>query len=232
MLTLNVEKRTKAIKLDVIRKSGKMPAVYYGKKEKSTPIIINQAEFLKVWRAAGESAIISLKDGATEIEALIKEVDTDPVTSAFRHADFYAIEKGKKLEISVPLRFIGTAGAVKELGGILVKVLHVLKIEAMPKDLPQHIDIDIAALATFESQILAKDIALPAGVELKEKADEVVASVAQPVEEKEEVAVAPDLSAIEVEKKGKKEEEGAEGAAAAAPAKDAKDAKKDTKEKK
>jgi large subunit ribosomal protein L25 len=218
MLTLNIEKRQKTERLPALRKSGKMPAVYYGKKETSTPISIKQGDFLKVWKLAGETTIISLKSstgGAHEIEALIKDVDVDPVSGAFRHADFYAIEKGKKLEISIPLHFVGTAPAVKELGGILVKVLHQIKIEALPKDLPQHIEVDIAALATFESQILAQDLKLPAGVDLKEKVDEVVASVAKPVEEKEEDLAAPDLSAIEVEKKGKKDEEGAEGDGAA-----------------
>jgi large subunit ribosomal protein L25 len=90
-----------------------------------------------------------------------------------------------------------------------------LKIEAMPKDLPHEIKVDISALATFESQILAKDIALPSGVALVESPDEVVALVSEAKEEVEEVAAPVDLSTIEVEKKGKKEEEGAEGAAEA-----------------
>jgi large subunit ribosomal protein L25 len=234
MLTLDIEKRPKAKNLNAMRKQGKMPAVYYGRKEKACSVYVTQKDFIKVWKQAGENTVISLKEGVNEIEALIKDVDNDPVTGAFRHADFYVIEKGRKLQIDIPLNFVGIAPAVKELGGILVKVLHRLKIQALPKDFPAHIDVDIFPLATFENQVLAKDLKLPAGVELIEKPDEVVASVTKPVEEKEEVAVAPDLSAIEVEKKGKKEEEGApaEGVGAAtAPAKeDAKTAGKGGKE--
>jgi large subunit ribosomal protein L25 len=194
-----------------------MPAVFYGKKEESTPVSVSFAEFEKVWKKAGETAVVTLQTEKGDVEALIHEVDLDPVTETPRHADFYVFEKGHKIKVNIPLEFVGVAPAVKDLGGILIKVLHEVEIEAMPKDLPQKLDVDVSSLATFENQILAQDIKLPAGVTLVEDATEVVALVSMPKEEKEEVPV--DLSAIEVEKKGKKEEEGAEGAAAEAPAK-------------
>ena len=217
MITLHIEAREKSHKLDALRTAGKIPAVFYGRKEKSTSVSLSQAEFTKAWKKAGASSVITLKDvKGAEHQALIKDVDVEPLSGDVRHADFYVIEKDKKLQIDLPIHFMGVAQAVKELGGILVKVLHVLKIEALPKDLPQQVEADVTSLATFESQLLAKDIKLPAGVSLVQKAEDVVASIAKPVEEKEEPVAAPDLSAIEVEKKGKKPEEGAEGADAAA----------------
>jgi large subunit ribosomal protein L25 len=186
MLSITIEKRDKTQKLDAIRKAGKLPAVFYGRKEASTMISVAAAEFLKIWKKAGESSVIELK-GLGDHEALIKDVDQDPVTDVVRHVDFYVIEKGKKLEVSVPLHFVGVSPAVKDLGGILVKVLYVLKIEALPKDLPTSIEVDISGLATFESQILAKDLKFPAGVELKENPEEVVASVAKPVRKRRRV---------------------------------------------
>lgn len=191
-----------------------MPAVFYGKKEKSTPVSVSLAEFLKVWKKAGESSVVALKrEGGEDLEALIHEVDLDPVTDTPRHADFYVFEKGHKIEVHIPLEFVGVAPGVKDLGGTLVKVLRELKIEAMPKDLPHEIKVDISTLTNFDSQILAKDIVLPSGVTLVEGADEVVALVAEAKEIVEEVSAPIDLSAIEVEKKGKKEEEGAEAPA-------------------
>lgn len=194
-----------------MRKDGTMPAVFYGKKEESTPVTINAADFLKVWKQAGESSVVVLKSPKGELEALIHDVDIDPVTEVPRHADFYVFEKGHKIEVDIPLEFVGVAPAAKDLGGILIKVLHKLKIEAMPKDLPHKIEVDISSLVNFESQILANMVTLPAGVTLVEDPTEVVALVSQPKEEKED-EVPVDLSSIEVEKKGKKEEEGAEGA--------------------
>ena len=216
MIKLNVENRDKTQKSAVLRKAGKMPAVFYGKKEKSTPVIISKAEFKKVWREAGESSVIDLVGKNIEAEALIYDVDLDPVTDEPRHADFYVFEKGKKIEISVPLEFIGVAPAVKDMGGTLVKVMHEIEIEALPKDLPHNISVDISSLVNFDSQILAKDVKLPQGVALVAKSEEVVASVYETKEEVEEVAPI-DLASIEVQKKGKEAKEG-EDAEAEAPA--------------
>ena len=234
MITLKVEKRDAKTSLGEIRKAGKMPAVFYGKKEASTSIMLPYAIFEKTLKEAGESTILHLEGKDIDVDVLIQEVDLDPVTDKPRHADFYAIEKGKKLEIKIPLEFIGVAPAVKDLGGILVKVMHEIKIEALPKDLPHKLEVDISGLATFDSIVTAASIKLPEGVTLKVKPEEVVASVYEPKEEVvEEVPV--DLSTIEVAKKGKEAKEGEEGAegAEAAPAKaDAapkKEAKAETK---
>ena len=170
---------------------------------------------MKAWKQAGESSVINLKGNDIDLEVLIQDIDLDPVTDNVRHADFYVIEKGKKVTVNIPLEFTGVAPAVKDLGGILVKVLHELEIEAMPKDLPHNLTVDVVSLATFEDRIFAKDVVLPAGVTLLTKPEEVVASVAQAVEEVVEEAPV-DLTAIEVEKKGKEVKEGEEGAAASA----------------
>jgi len=203
MITLKVEARDIATKLDSLRKAGKIPAVFYGKKEPSTPISINTVDFLKVWKQAGESSVVVLETPDGEKESLIHDIDFDPVKSTPRHADFYVFEKGHKVEVEVPLEFEGVAPAIKDLGGSLVKVVHALRIEAMPKDLPHDLKVDITSLIDFTSQILAKDIALPSGVVSLEKPEEVVALVSAPRAEKAEEEIPIDLDAIEVEKKGK-----------------------------
>lgn len=213
MLTLKAEIRDLNTQPDQIRKAGKVPAVFYGKKEASTPISIGKIDFLKVWREAGESSVVTLDTPEGEKESLIHDVDLDPVTGQPRHADFYVFEKGHKVEVAIPLEFVGVSSAVKDLGGTLVQVVHELKIEAMPKDLPHNIEVDISSLAQFGDQILAKDIKLPSGVELKLAPEDVIATVSAPREEKEEESAPVDLSSIEVEKKGK--EEAAEGEAPA-----------------
>jgi large subunit ribosomal protein L25 len=206
MLTLKAEIRSKTDKLDKIRKAGKVPAVFYGKKEASTPISIPETDFLKVWKEAGESSVVTLETSKGNKESLIQDVDIDPVSGAARHADFYVFEKGHKLEVELTIEFIGISPAVKDLGGALVKVLHESKVEAMPKDLPHDIKIDISSLINFGDQILAKDIKLSPNIRRMENPEEVVALISAPREEKEEEVAPPDLSQIEVEKKGKEEE--------------------------
>jgi len=208
MLTLKAETRNTESDLTDIRKAGKIPAVFYGKKEASTPISIPQIDFLKVWKEAGESSVITLETPDGSKDTLIQDVDIDPISGAPRHADFYVFDKDHKLEIELPIEFVGVAPAVKDLGGILVKVVHELSISALPKDLPHNISIDISSLKTFEDQILAKDIPLPKGVEITINPEDVIALVSAPREEKEEESAPVDLSEIEVEKKGKEESEG------------------------
>ena len=202
-----------------------MPAVFYGPKDPSTPIKVVLADFKKAWKTAGESTVVVLEGDGIDADVLIHQVDLHPVTDVAVHADFYAIEKGKKLTVDVPLVFVGVSAAVKDLGAVMVKVAHEIEIEALPKDLPHTLEVDISGLVAFDSVLTAADIKLPAGVTLKVKPEEVIASVYEP---KEEVEAAPvDLTAIEVEKKGKEAKEGEEGAEpAAAPEKAEKKDKK------
>jgi large subunit ribosomal protein L25 len=222
MLSLTAEKRVSTDKLEALRAAGKMPAVFYGPKEASTSITLNAKEFGKVWKKAGESSVVILKDDAgVEHETLIHEVDVHPLSGEPRHADFYVIEKGKKVQVAVQLTFSGVSPAVKDKGGILVKVHREIEIEAAPRDLPHDIVVDIAKLVELTDVIKAKDLVLPKGVDLKINPEDVIASIAEAKEEVEEAPAAIDMSAIEVEKKGKEEKEGEAGAPAAADGKDA-----------
>lgn len=209
MITLTAEKRNLKDSIEALSEGGKIPAVFYGPKEKSTPITVLTKDFIKAFRVAGESSVIILKEGGNDHETLIYDVDFHPLTGAPRHADFYVIEKGKKVKVHVPLIFEGVSSAVKDMAGILVKVLRELEIEASPKDLPHEVKVDIGSLTELSSVIMAKDIKLPSGVTLIAHPEEIVASIAVAKEEVEEVKPV-DMSAIEVEKKGKEAKEGVE----------------------
>ncbi len=207
-INLKAEKRTKIGKLESLRKEGYLPAVFYGHKKESTPIQIKKIDFIKAWKNAGESTVVKLEIPGGDIEALIDDVDLDPITGEARHADFYVFEKGHKVEIEVPIEFTGISIAVKDLGGTLMKILHEVKVKAEPANLPHQIEVDISSITELEGQILAKDIVLPKSVELMEHPEEVVVTVATPKAEKVEEEAPADLSTIEVEKKGKQDEEG------------------------
>lgn len=215
-MDLTVEKRDSKQNPHTLRRKGLLPAVVYGRSEESTPISVDAKEFGKVFHTAGESTVISLKGLGAAKDALIHEVDFDAVSGVPLHADFYAIEKGQKVTVSIPLEFDGVSPAVKELGGVLTKIMHELEIECEPKDLPQAIHVDISALVALDSQIHVSDLTLPASAKISASPEEVVATITVIEEEKEEVAAPADLSAIEIsEERGKKEEEGAPAAEAA-----------------
>lgn len=191
-----------------LRKDNMIPGIVYGPKEAATPIAVSRIVFEKAWAEAGESTVITLSGLGEDKEVLIHEVEFDRMKNQPVHVDFYAIEKGKKVQVTVPLSFIGTAPAEKELGGNILKVLHEIEIEAMPKDLPHEIEVDISVIKDFESQIHVKDIKAPQGVTILTPEDEVVVTAAEAKEVVDEDPTAVDMSSIEVEERGKKEEEG------------------------
>ena len=210
-MELAVTRRDNTKKATTLRREGILPAVVYGRTHESTPISVDQKTFEKVFNNAGESTVITLTGLGEDKQVLVNEVERHPVSGTILHADFYAIAKGQKVTVSIPLEFNGVSPAVKELGGILTKVLHELEIECEPKDLPRSIVVDISQLVTLEDQIHVKDLVFPASAEVSAEEDDVVAMISvaeeEPVEE-----VAADLSAIEIsEERGKKEEESAGG---------------------
>lgn len=186
--------------------TGSMPAVVYGPKQEAISIAVPLRAFEKVLRDAGESSVVELAGLDTPLQVLIHDVDRDPLTSTPRHADFYAIEKGAKIQVAVPLTYINESPAVKA-GASLVKVLHELEIEAGAADLPHDVSVDISVLVNIGDQIHVSDLILPKGVEAKAEKDQIVALIQEVTVEEEAPVAAPDMASIEVEKKGKTEEE-------------------------
>jgi len=210
MLTLPVEKRDKtAATLSSLRLAGFIPGVVYGAHHESTPISINAKTFAKTLHEAGEATIVSLSGLGAAIPTLIHEVTFDPLKGFPTHVDFYAVTKGEKVEVAIPLTFINESPAVAA-GANLVKVMHEVEVKADPMSLPHDIEVDLSQLVELNAQIHVKDLVLPHGVELVTDAEDVVVLTQEVSAEKVEEVAAGDISSIEVEKKGK--EEGAEGA--------------------
>jgi large subunit ribosomal protein L25 len=208
MIELEAKSRSDEKPAD-LRKEGLIPAVYYGSKEDSVAIAVNGRDFSHVLREAGESSVVKLKTADGTKDVMIRDVQLDPLAHKPIHIDFYVVEKGQVVEVAIPLEFTGDSPAVKQ-GGTLVKVLHELPVKGEPAAMPHDIVVDITALVDTESQITTGDLKLPTGVELMIEPTEIVAMVSEAREEEPEEIVEVDMSAIEVEKKGKKEEEGEE----------------------
>ncbi|MCA9363707.1 50S ribosomal protein L25 [Candidatus Kaiserbacteria bacterium] len=206
--TLEVSQREERGKAtEALRANGKIPAVLYGPTEEAVAISLDRASFERTLREEGESSIYTLTGLGTDKEVLVHDVAFDPARGGVIHVDFYAIEAGKELTTDVPLEFIGDAPALK-LGGTLTKVLHEVEVTCRPSDLPKHIEVDISALQNLDDQIHVSDLALPAGVKVENDPHDVIVLVQAVEEEKEDASAPVDMSAIEVEEKGKKEEEG------------------------
>ena len=178
MLTLEVAARDGKENTDALRKRGFVPAIFYGRAEKATPISIEASKFERVFKEAGETTIVTLKGAGIEKDTLIHEVQVHPVSGKTLHADFYVLEKGKKVTISVPLEWEGE-GAAEKAGNVLVKALHEIEIEVAPQELPHALAIDLSKLENVGDHITAGEIKLPSSATLLTNPEEIVASVTE-----------------------------------------------------
>jgi len=161
------------------RKEGLMPAVFYGRGEKAIHLSVNAAELLKIVRTQKENVFIKLViDGEKKLEklSLIKELQIEPVSRRFYHADFYEIRMDQRLTLDVPLHFAGIPVGVVN-GGELQHLKRDLKISCLPSALPDSIEIDVTGLEIGDS-IKVQDIRVPEGITVLDPGDVGVAMVA------------------------------------------------------
>ncbi len=217
MIAIKAEKRIMTGKsVQKLRRSGKIPAVLYGAGENVLLLEVVERDFEKVFRQAGESSLVDLEIGTEKKNVLIHDVAFDPLSNQPLHIDFLVVRMDKPIKTEIQLVFEGEAPAVKNLGGVFVKVMREIEVEALPRDLPHDIKIDISNLQNLEDHITVADLKLPAGVTVTQKPEEVIALVEAPRAE-EEVATETVPSIENIEVVGKKVEEGEEGAESAEP---------------
>lgn len=173
-----------------IRKQGEVPAVLYGAKEDNVKLLFKYHDFDKTYTQAGESSLIDLKVGDNEaIKIIVKDIQKDPIKDSIIHADLYRVDMNKKIEVEIPLNFIGESKAVKELGGILIKSMETLQVSSLPGDLIEKIDVDVSKLDSFGAGIKVSGIKIPDNLELISSGYDLIVSVIEPkvvVEEKDE----------------------------------------------
>jgi large subunit ribosomal protein L25 len=173
-----------------LRAQGLVPAVVYGKHLK-TPAQI--AVDPKAMRAAVMTphklnTLITLKvQGAGDRQVLLKDFQMDPVSRDVLHADFIEVRENEQVKVNVPLVLMGKPVGVAE-GGILNQVRRELEVFALPRAIPEKIEVDVSHLKVAESMHV-NDVKMPSGVTVKSHVNYTVAVVAVP--EKEEVVVAP-----------------------------------------
>lgn len=207
-----------------LRVGGQLPAVLYGHGLGARSVTLNRNEFLKVYRAAGESTLVEVAvDGTPPVKAIIQEVQRHPLTGQVAHVDLHQVRMTEKLHTDIPLTFSGEALAVKELGGVLVRNLSAIKVEALPSDLVHEITVDVSALRTFEDAIRVKDLQLPSGITVLEHAPEDVVALVTPPRSEQELAEleakVDEQAAVEQVEGVKKEEASAEETTEGEPAK-------------
>ena len=211
-LKAQVRKTTGKCLARALRREGRIPAVLYGPKTDSMMLSIDFKEFEQIVKKANVGSVLlnlQIQNGETLTRpAMIKELQTNPVSGAFLHIDFYEIDMQRKINVSVPVVTRGKSAGVEE-GGLLQIVRREIELFCLPTAIPESIEVDISEL-TIGDSIHIREITLPGDVELPEDIDFTVITVLAPKVE-EEVVEEEELE----EGEEAAEEEGAEGEAAA-----------------
>lgn len=180
-------------KVKQLRAAKKIPGNIFGKKISSTAIVLEDRVFEKLYRTAGTTSLVDLLIAGekTVRPVLVAQVQRHPVTDHILHVDFRQVDLTEKVTATIPLRLVGEAPAVRDKGAILVTVHPEIQVEALPMDLPDHLEVDVTGFAEFGQSIRARDIAVDRSkVTLMIADDETIVTVQEPKKE-EEVAPAP-----------------------------------------
>jgi large subunit ribosomal protein L25 len=168
-----------------LRAAGRMPAVVYGRGKGSHPVVVDPKALSEILRGSqsGMNTLIDLRFGGRESVVLVREIQRDPVSGSWIHADLYVVDLQQTIQVRVPLHFVGRPIGV-ENGGILDHPMRELEIECLPRAIPDSIEVDVSALDVGDS-IHVRDLTLPEGAKVISDADLAVASVVLPKAEEE-----------------------------------------------
>lgn len=184
-MTLELGARDKGARARDLLASSLIPCEFYGKGVENMSLQVDYQTFRKVFRVAGTNMILALKvEGKDPVNALVHEIQYDPVTDMIKHIDFMNVRMGETLHTKIPVELVGVAPAVKELGGMLMHHLNEIEVKCLPKDLIHKIEVNIESLVDFHVAIKVQDLKVPSTLEvLNDPEDMVVTAIAPRVEE-------------------------------------------------
>ncbi len=219
---LNVEARSGRGKGPArrLRQDGKIPGVFYGPKSTATPLAVDVKEFTSHVANLEGSHLIRFQSPTADLQqkvALVREVQVHPVSGDVLHVDFYEVDLTQRLQVTVPLHFVGKAIGTTE-GGIVQPVIREIEVECLPTDIPQYIEVDVSGLAIHDA-IHTADLQMPPNVTAVYESNEAVVTVLPPTVEEVKTAevaeaavegAAPAEAGEAKEKEKEKEKEGKE----------------------
>ncbi len=201
-----VRREARGRKVGALRRAGKLPAVLYGHRVESTPIMLDAHETALKLSQLTSSSLVTVDLDGTEYPTLVREKQRDFLKNRLLHLDFQVISMTEKVTTKVGIELTGTAPAVKEFSAVIVTVLHELEVECLPQDLPARIVIDISGLATIGAGIHVRDVVISDKVKILDDPDEMIVVATATREEKVvEEAPAEEEAAAEGSEAGKKE---------------------------
>ncbi|MEW5901139.1 MAG: 50S ribosomal protein L25 [Acidobacteriota bacterium] len=198
-LTIKAEKR-EAFGKNASRRfraQGLIPAVLYGEGKFNFPLILSKKDVIMILKSeTGENTIFKVAFDSKSRDVMIKEIQSDPTTDELIHADLIQISMDRAIRVNVPVVLQGDPLGVKTEGGFVDFMTRELEIDCLPKDIPEHIKVDISALHLHQSLKVA-EITPPPGVKFISEPSVVVVLIGVPHKEEEVAKPAEEVAAVE-----------------------------------
>jgi large subunit ribosomal protein L25 len=211
VLTAEIREGVGKEKAKKLRAKGLIPAIFYGPRSQTIPLVIDSKELAKALQTeAGENVLIDLdiRKGAQSDRkvVMLKDIQIDPLQRKTLHTDFYEVAMDEMVIVEVPVHLMGKPEGTK-MGGILEQVRRVIQIQCFPGDIPKSIDIDVSPLKIGDS-IHVQDIKVEKAKIISDTNFTIATVVPPVVEEKVVEAVAPEaVEGAEVKEKEEEEKE-------------------------
>lgn len=213
-LEIQVDARQTGGKRDArrLRRAGKIPAILYGPKTPPVPLELNKKEFSSRVAGLEGSHLVRLKSAATTLAdkvALVKEMQYHPITGEVIHTDLYEVDLTAKIQVNVPLHFVGKAVGVVR-GGILQPIVREIEVECLPLDIPQFFNVEVSDLDIGDA-VHIEDMQMPENVTAIYESNFALVTVVPPtVEEAPTAAAAPAEGAVAAPAAEEEKKEGGE----------------------
>jgi large subunit ribosomal protein L25 len=211
VLTAEIREGVGKEKAKKLRLKGLIPAVFYGPRAQTIPLVIDSKELSKVLQTeAGENVLIDLDirkgDQSDRKVVMLKDIQVDPLKRVTLHTDFYEVAMDEMVIVEVPVHLVGKPEGTK-VGGILEQVRRVIQVQCLPGDIPKSIDIDVSALNIGDS-IHVEEISVEKAKIISDTNFTIATVVPPAVEEKVAEVAAPEVvEGAEVEEKKEEEEQ-------------------------
>lgn len=172
-------------KVKALRREGLLPGHVFGNKVETEHVAVKEADFLKVFRQAGESGLVDLRIGEEKVRpVLIRDVQIDPFKGDLLHVDFYQVNLKEKVAVMVPVVLTGEEPEIVHTGeAVVIQPMNEVEVEALPAELPEKIEVDITPLKAIDDTIFVSQLSVPEGVTVLADPEAVVAKLDSAVTE-------------------------------------------------
>jgi large subunit ribosomal protein L25 len=183
-------------KVGALRRQGKLPAVLYGHRIETTPILLDAYEGSQTLSRLTSSSLLTIDLEGKQYLTQVREKQRDFIKNCLVHVDFQVVSLTEKMRTKVGIELTGTAPAVKDFSAMIHTVLTALEVECMPQDLPERIVVDISGLAEIGDSIRVSAVVLSDKVKILADPEEIIA-IASPTKEEQVIEAAPAAPVVE-----------------------------------